>query len=80
MKEDLIEIVKCTDGWVIVVVCFLYFGFRVYKIYSSHSGLRKSMELNEKSMELNEITISTLLNQIASAINNLTRVVQQFKN
>jgi len=65
MEKFLIEVVKNTDGWVLIVIFALYVAWQIYKTINSNSGLKKSLAIIET-------TTNNLLSQLLNSINNLS--------
>ena len=71
MKEFLIEVVKNTNGWVIVVVAAFYFCYESYKKYSSDKALDKTIDV------ISEVSISQT-NRIQNSIDMLADRISSF--
>lgn len=64
LENFLIEVVKKTNGWVIVVVFAMYVGFHCYKKHKDGEALSKSLSILDT-------TITGLLSSIEQSINTL---------
>lgn len=70
MTDFLVEVVKSTNGWVIVVVFSLYVGLEVYRKYASGTALNKTLNILENSF-------SSLLENFRSDIRELTTEIKK---
>ena len=67
LPDFLIEVVKHTNGWVIVLVFGLYVGYHIYRKHSDGIALR-----------ILESTIKSLLENVDRKVSILTTKVDQF--
>ncbi len=77
MKDFLIEVVKNTDGWVLVAIVFLYFLYESYKKHSSDKALDKTIEIIRdtfvKQTDRIERSIGKLADQLSSFLKSLSQ-------
>jgi hypothetical protein len=70
MESFLVEVVKYTNGWVVVVVFALYVGLEIYRKYESGIALNKTLNILENS-------ISSLIKDFRSDIRELTLEIRK---
>lgn len=64
MDNIVVEIVKVTEGWVLLAIFAMYIGFSVYRIHSNGKAL-------DKTLNMLDITLTTLVSDLKTTINNL---------
>jgi hypothetical protein len=71
LNDFLIEVVKYTDGWVIVVVFAMYAAYHVYKKHKEGAAL-------EQTLRIVETTLVRLLENIQRDVGLLTQRLNEF--
>jgi hypothetical protein len=71
MKDFLIEVVRYTDGWVIVAVTFIYFLYEAYKKYSSDKALHKTIEILAHTVEAQTDRMVKSIDRLTDRISTL---------
>ncbi len=71
LEKFLLEVVKRTDGWVIVVIFAIAVGHHCYKIHADGSALRQSLDILRETM-------ANLLSSISQDIGRLIERIDHF--